>query len=251
MPASLDQVHVNFPDPWFKAGHAHRRLISRPTLDLIASRMKAGGLFTLATDIREYADMSHAHLLDTPTLTNTFAPEPWSWARTVGVMTKYEARGYAEGRPGHYFVYRRNDQPALDLPVIGEQPMPHLKLRQPFAAADLVARFSPFRAHAEGGIHISFMAAYSKPDAMLVEAYIVEPTLHQHVGLLVTHNPKNGEWVVSLGTIGTARPTDGVHFAVRKLAAWIGSQSPEVEITGDYTRAHFRDADATGDEADL
>jgi len=242
-PGTLDEIHVNFPDPWFKVSHAQRRLIQRGTLDLMVSRLKPGGLFTLATDIREYADMSAEHLAQTPGLTNMFAPELWGWARTVGVMTKYEARGYQEGRPGHYFVYRRNDLPALDLPVIRDLPMPHLKITQPLAPADLAARFAPFRAHAEGGLHVSFMAAFSKPDAIMVEAYVVEPSIHQSLGILVMLNPETGEFVVSLGSIGTPRPTDGAHFAVRKLTEWVVSLSPEAKIVGDYTRHYFTETE--------
>jgi tRNA (guanine-N7-)-methyltransferase len=247
-PASLDEIHVNFPDPWFKAGHAHRRLIQRDTLDLITSRLKPGGLFTLATDIRDYAEMSAAHLAQTPGLSNTFAPEPWVTQRPIGVMTKYEARGYREGRGGHYFVYRRNDTPAPDLPVIRDLPMPHIKLKDLPLAADIAARFAPFRAHAEGDIHVSYMAAYAKADAVLVEAYVVEPSIHQHVGLLALQSQPSGEWVLSLGAIGTTRPTDGVHYAVRKLAEWLLTLASGAVITGDYTRSHFRDAAAPADE---
>src|SRR5579871_607993 len=32
-PASISQIHVNFPDPWFKTDHSHRRLIQRDMLD--------------------------------------------------------------------------------------------------------------------------------------------------------------------------------------------------------------------------
>ena len=238
-PETFDEIHVNFPDPWFKTSHAPRRLMQRGTLDLMVSRLKTGGLFTLATDIREYADMSAELLADTPGLTNTFAPEPWGWQRTVGVMTKYESKGYKEGRPGHYFVYRRNDHPALDLPVIRDLPMPHMKITQPLSPADLAAKFVPFKAQAEGGLYISFMAAFSKPDALLIEAYVVEPSIHQQVGLLVMLNPETGEYVVSLGSIGTPRPTDGAHFAVRKLTEWVVSLSPDAKIVGDYARHYF------------
>lgn len=244
-PESLDEIHVNFPDPWFKSGHAQRRLIQRATLDYMASRLKTGGLFTLATDIREYADMSAEHLAETPTLTNTFAPEPWSWQRTIGVMTKYEARGYQEGRAGHYFVYRRNSTPALDLPVIRELPMPHMKLAQPLTPAEVVARFAPFRAHAVGDLHISIMAAFSKPDAVLFECYVVEPSLHQSIAIIMARNPENGEDVISLGNLGTPRPTDAAHFAVRKVTEWIASLSPEARITGDYARHYFTETSPT------
>jgi hypothetical protein len=39
-------------------GHADRRLMQRDTLDTIVNRLQPGGLFYLATDIIEYAEMS-------------------------------------------------------------------------------------------------------------------------------------------------------------------------------------------------
>jgi len=53
--ASLDGVHVFFPDPWHKARHNKRRLIQSPFVALLASRLKPGGYFHCATDWENYA----------------------------------------------------------------------------------------------------------------------------------------------------------------------------------------------------
>jgi tRNA (guanine-N7-)-methyltransferase len=53
--ATLDEVLVLFPDPWHKKRHHKRRLIQAPFVELIASRLRAGGVFRLATDWQEYA----------------------------------------------------------------------------------------------------------------------------------------------------------------------------------------------------
>ena len=52
---SLDEVLVLFPDPWHKKRHHKRRLIQPPFVELIASRLRPGGVFRLATDWEEYA----------------------------------------------------------------------------------------------------------------------------------------------------------------------------------------------------
>ena len=54
-PASLDEVLVLFPDPWHKKRHHKRRLIQPPFIELLASRLQAGGVLRLATDWEEYA----------------------------------------------------------------------------------------------------------------------------------------------------------------------------------------------------
>ena len=108
-PASVDEFHVNFPDPWFKSGHHHRRVMQRPTVDAFTNRLKPGGAFYLATDIDEYAEMSHELLAATPGLTNQFE-QPWAGQIGNRVTTKYEKKALQEGRTNKYFMYRRNAQ---------------------------------------------------------------------------------------------------------------------------------------------
>jgi tRNA (guanine-N7-)-methyltransferase len=77
--ASLDGVHIFFPDPWHKARHNKRRLIQSPFVALLASRLKPGGYFHCATDWEEYAHQMLAVLSAEPTLVNSadgFAPRP-------------------------------------------------------------------------------------------------------------------------------------------------------------------------------
>lgn len=53
---SLTAVHLFFPDPWPKRGHAKRRFVQASTLELLASRLTSGGHVLLATDQDAYAD---------------------------------------------------------------------------------------------------------------------------------------------------------------------------------------------------
>lgn len=55
-PAALDEVLILFPDPWHKARHHKRRLIQPPFVQLLAQRIKPGGVLRLATDWVPYAE---------------------------------------------------------------------------------------------------------------------------------------------------------------------------------------------------
>ena len=93
--ASLDGVHIFFPDPWHKARHNKRRLIQSPFVALLASRLKPGGYFHCATDWEEYAHQMLAVLAAEPTLVNSadgFAPRP-----EYRPLTKFENRGIRLG----------------------------------------------------------------------------------------------------------------------------------------------------------
>lgn len=52
--ASLDRVWLLHPDPWPKARHAKRRFVNPGPMQLVASRLRPGGEFRLATDHVHY-----------------------------------------------------------------------------------------------------------------------------------------------------------------------------------------------------
>lgn len=104
-PASLDGVHVFFPDPWPKKRHHKRRLIQPPFVALLASRMKRGAYVHAATDWEDYAQQILEVLSAEQLLVNTadgFAPRP-EWRP----QTKFEARGLRLGHRVWDVVFRR------------------------------------------------------------------------------------------------------------------------------------------------
>lgn len=61
-PGALAAVHLFFPDPWPKRGHAKRRFVRGATLDLFASRLAPEGHVLVATDHYAYADHVRAEV---------------------------------------------------------------------------------------------------------------------------------------------------------------------------------------------
>jgi tRNA (guanine-N7-)-methyltransferase len=219
-PASLTEVYINFPDPWFKTRHAGRRLMQRDTLDALVNRLRPGGLLWLATDIIEYAEMSAALLAETLGLTNRLE-SPWVYQMPGRVLTKYERKAGQEGRPCHYFSYQRNDQPSPPVPVIEELPMPHIVLRSPLSLDAVLTQFERTE-HRVGENIISLMAAYRGRHSLLFEVFIKEPTIEQHVAFLLNQHPGDaGEFTLQLGTLGHPRPTLGLHQAAGLLGDWL------------------------------
>jgi tRNA (guanine-N7-)-methyltransferase len=230
-PASVRQIHVNYPDPWFKSRHAARRIMQRDTLDAIVNRLEAGGLFYLATDIVEYAEMSHELLLETPGLDNMLdAPYVHHLPERL-ITTKYEEKGIREGRPGNYFKYRRNDQPAPDVPVKEEWPVPHMILKTPVTPQDIAASVEKRAFHA-GDIHVALLDAYWNPryNTVLFEIIIEEPTIEQHIALALNPRDTAGEYTLKYATFGMPRSTEGLHHATFFIAEWIAGLHEEAAI---------------------
>ena len=61
--ASLDRVFIMFPDPWPKARHHKRRLITSNIVEELARILKAGGRLRFATDWADYADWTLERIL--------------------------------------------------------------------------------------------------------------------------------------------------------------------------------------------
>ncbi len=103
--ASLDGVHIFFPDPWPKKRHHKRRLIQAPLVALLCDKLKPGGYFHAATDWQEYAEHILAVLAAEPRLVNSaegYAPRPG-----YRPLTKFEQRGLRLGHGVWDLVFRR------------------------------------------------------------------------------------------------------------------------------------------------
>lgn len=105
-PASLDGVHIFFPDPWHKKKHHKRRLIQPELVALLCNKLKPGGYLHAATDWQEYAEHILAVLTAEPALANTaagYAPKP-----DYRPLTKFEQRGIKLGHGVWDIVFRKN-----------------------------------------------------------------------------------------------------------------------------------------------
>ncbi len=108
-PASLDGVHIFFPDPWHKKKHNKRRLIQSPLIAKLAARLKPGGTLHCATDWQPYAEQILEVLSHEPLLVNTadasnggYAPKP-----AYRPLTKFENRGIKLGHGVWDLVFSR------------------------------------------------------------------------------------------------------------------------------------------------
>ena len=99
----VDEVRVFFPDPWPKARHVKRRLVSPAFADLVAERLRPGGLLHVATDWPAYADQVRQVLVGHPAYEVVHSGER-PVARPV---TRFEQRGLDAGRPSYDLVVRR------------------------------------------------------------------------------------------------------------------------------------------------
>ena len=114
--ACLDEVWTFFPDPWRKARHRKRRLVSDEFALQIARVLRDGGVWRLATDWDDYAWQMRDVIEGCPLFENPYAgqrPDPEDPEAERGgfapryegrVVTHFETRGIDAGRRVHDIV---------------------------------------------------------------------------------------------------------------------------------------------------
>lgn len=112
-PASVAEIWVFFADPWHKARHHKRRLVSPVFAELAASRLVQGGTLRLATDWLDYAEQMRDVLGASGSLTNPYVGAPGFAPRFNGrAMTRFEEKGLASGRAIYDLEVRRGQSPS-------------------------------------------------------------------------------------------------------------------------------------------
>ena len=106
-PACFDEVLLYFPDPWPKKRHHKRRIVQDGFVALIASRLRTGGVFRLATDWQPYADWMLETLGRCPLLRNESPDGGWSPRPASRPPTRFELRGQQLGHAVRDLAFRR------------------------------------------------------------------------------------------------------------------------------------------------
>lgn len=106
---SLDAVYLFFPDPWHKSKHKKRRIVQPEFADKIASHLKPGGQFHLATDWEDYAEHMMSVMTACKAYKNLSGNEQFTPRPSHRPLTKFEQRGQRLGHGVWDLVFIKND----------------------------------------------------------------------------------------------------------------------------------------------
>lgn len=103
---SVDELWVFFPDPWAKARHNKRRLVSPDFLRIAHRALRPGGVLRLATDWADYAEQMREVGDAAAGFERDFEGE-WAPRFEGRVLTAFEQKGIDKARDIRDLAYRR------------------------------------------------------------------------------------------------------------------------------------------------
>ncbi len=101
-PASLQAIHIYFPDPWPKAKHERHRLIQSAFLQAARAALVEGGVLYLRTDDVPY----YEQMLEVCGAAEGFEPTETP-EELAAVVTDFEEQWTAQGKPTNRAAYRK------------------------------------------------------------------------------------------------------------------------------------------------
>ncbi|AEM23479.1 tRNA (guanine-N(7)-)-methyltransferase [Brachyspira intermedia PWS/A] len=104
----FDKIYLNFPDPWPKKKHAHRRIFTRVFLDKMHTILKDDGIFYSVTDDDNYAlEIMNPIYKEAENFKNVLDSEYVHKLEGYGV-TLYEEKMRAVGHNIYFFAHSKN-----------------------------------------------------------------------------------------------------------------------------------------------
>ncbi len=105
--ASLAGLYLFFPDPWHKKRHNKRRILQAGFAQTVASHLKPGGHFHMATDWEHYAEQMMEVMSEAPNYRNTAGEKAYTPRPDYRPLTKFEQRGHRLGHGVWDLIFER------------------------------------------------------------------------------------------------------------------------------------------------
>ncbi len=104
---SVADVHVYFPDPWWKTRHKKRLLFTPDFAESVLRVLATGGRLHFVSDVADYFEMVTAMLAGMPAFRPLPSPDAGDPRHDMDYLTNFERKFRKEGRPIHRTLYEK------------------------------------------------------------------------------------------------------------------------------------------------
>lgn len=223
--SSAERIYMSFPCPWPKERHARRRVTSEGFSGTLASVLKIGGVFEMATDEAWYADEVEQILGSHPAL--KLDGRRLNFRRDI--TTKYERKWLEQGKDIHLLYIRKTAPWNAPRMVEGSLEDMHVRIAPavPVSLEKLNRTVTGFTGSGTGrhgeDSHWAFRGGFSADDGTLLEETIcTDSGYEQKFYIKIVCKPECT--LVKLDGVFLPYLTPAVRFAIEDAARRIQEQ---------------------------
>jgi len=208
---SLHMVVSNFPDPWPKERHRHRRTVVPSFIQTLSAVLESGGIFELTSDQDWYVNEAAALFRES----NLFRVGDIEKNPRRPFSTKYEKKWRTRQRD----IYRLRVSKIHSTPItrlLENQEMPHFIIEKKHIPSPKIFQLKGVSEKGKGNMFvIKEVFATQDRQAYLLRTVATDMDYHQSFYLIVA--PHQQGYIVKLDATIQPYRTPGVKAAVRKI----------------------------------
>ncbi len=204
---SVKSVMMNFPDPWPKERHRHRRIVIPSFVRTLAAVLEPGGVYELVTDQEWYAGESAQLFRDS----GYFDVHPVAENPHRSVTTKYERKWRAAGRS--IFQLRAIKRKTAPVHRLLENPhMPHVIIDHSIDSKKIFALKNYLKKEDDWLFTVKEVFYNPENQAHLLRTVASDGDYHQSFFMIISPHPQG--YIVKIDPVFQPYRTPAVKHAV-------------------------------------
>lgn len=207
---SIQQVIMNFPDPWPKKRHKERRMVQPNFIQTLGAVLNNGGVFELVTDQFWFAQDTHLLFLES----SFFEMKDLEKNPNRSVKTKYEKKWLEDGCE-IYKVYCKKKNNNIIHRILENDEMPNYIIKKEISSRQIkqLKDFEHFKDKELFVVKEIYTDFAQK--SYLLRVITQDNDYRQTFYIVITRN--NYNWVVKLDDAFSVYRTPAVKMAISKL----------------------------------
>ncbi len=206
---SVDEIYINFPDPWPKKRHIERRITRLENLYLFSKKLKLGGFIQIKTDDLDF----YNYTLENAKVLNSFNIKELKNFEDI-VRTKYETKWLLMGKEIYVIRLYKVKDAEINIKLKGirrVKDMAHVKMSRFIDVSKLEDKV--FRI--DQGLVVKFSKSYHREDGWIIETLLSENDYVHY--FFTSFRRKGNEIIVSISPFSEVLKTEGI----LKFLNWI------------------------------